>query len=122
MRALATDINILIHPADWQEIVAKLPQQLTDAGYLVDSIHADEIVLSCEPDNMLVTQYEQYEGHSPITEVLHRVVIQGRSDISLVEATKLVVKFFPPGTYWYGTSHEGTATPGVQAACAWPPQ
>lgn len=122
MRALATDINILIHPADWQEIVAKLPQQLTDAGYLVDSIHADEIVLSCEPDNMLVTQYEQYEGHSPITEVLHRVVIQGRSDISLVEATKLVVKFFPAGTYWYGTSHEGTADPGVQAGCAWPPQ
>ena len=119
MREISTDLNVLLTAAEWSRASNTMPATLASAGYLVRTIHADIIDLTCEPDNMLVNQFSQYEGRPPIAEQLHRVVINGRSALSLADATKAVISALPPGTYWYGTSLEGDTEPGGAAACAW---
>ena len=76
-RPISTDMNILATRSEWQKIAPKLPKKLSKNGYRVSAIHAEEINLSCEPDNMLVSEYEQAEGHPPVSEILHRVIITG---------------------------------------------
>ena len=118
-RPISTDMNILVTKSEWQKIAPKLPKKLSKNGYRVSAIHAEEINLSCEPDNMLVSEYEQAEGHPPVSEILHRVIIHGVTALPLVDATKAVTQALPKGTYWYGTSLEGTLDPEVTAFCAW---
>ena len=118
-RPVSTDMNILVTRSEWQKIAPKLPKKLSKNGYRVSAIHAEEINLSCEPDNMLVSEYEQAEGHPPVSEILHRVIIHGVTALPLVDATKAVTQALPKGTYWYGTSLEGTLDPEVTAFCAW---
>ncbi len=118
-RAISTDLNILARPAEWEEISSTLPAALHAAGYEVDTVHGEVVDLTCEPDNMLLTQYSQEQGHMPVVDVLYRVIINGRSGLDLREATAAVVAALPEGTYWYGTSHEGATDPGIGAACAW---
>lgn len=119
MREVSTDLNILIVPKEWERVIESLPAALTEAGFAVSEIHAQVVDLTCEPDNMLVTQFAQIEGHPPIVEVLHRIVVNGQSELNLKDLTKVVVKALPRGTYWYGTSNEGATEPGINAACAW---
>lgn len=118
-RVISTDLNLLIRPADWGRVAAGLPAALAEAGYHADSVHGEIVDLTCEPDNMLVTQFEQVEGHQPVVEALHRVIINGTSGLPLREATQAVVAALPDNSYWYGTSSEGPTEPGVSAACAW---
>lgn len=119
MREVSTDLNVLIVPKEWERALEHMPAALKEAGFEVSEIHAQIVDLTCEPDNMLVTQFSQIEGHPPIVEVLHRVVINGSSDLALKDLTKVVVAALPEGIYWYGTSNEGATEPGVNAACAW---
>lgn len=118
-RPISTDLNVLIRTSDWEHLAPTMPATLAELGYHVDTIHADLVDLTCEPDNMLVNQYAQIEGHQPVVESLHRVVVNGTSDLSLKDATKAVVAALPANSYWYGTSNEGTTDPGVSASCAW---
>lgn len=119
MRTVSTDLNILIRPTELTEAIETMPEGLKRSGYRVSEIHAQVVDLTCEPDNMLVTQFSQMEGHPPITEVLHRMVLNGESGAALKDLTTMVVENLPEGAYWYGTSLEGTTEPGVNAACAW---
>ncbi|MEK0372256.1 hypothetical protein [Corynebacterium mastitidis] len=121
MPRIATDIQALLLPTEWRRCAAELPGALRERGYEAERVWAQEADLSCEPDNMLVTQYAQVEGHPPIAEVLHRIVINGYGDLDLRAATAAVVACLPEGTYWYGTSVAGHLEPGISAACAWPP-
>lgn len=118
-RIISTDLHVLLAPAEWASLAETIPARLSERGYAVESIHADVVDLTCEPDNMLLTQYQQNEGHPPVGEELHRVVVNGRSSLELKVATQAVVAALPAGTYWYGTSHAGPTDPGVGAACAW---
>ncbi|WP_018020964.1 tRNA (guanosine(37)-N1)-methyltransferase TrmD [Corynebacterium doosanense] len=117
-RAIHTDLNVLLRQREWDAVAAKLSKKLRKAGYEVTSIHAEPVDLTCEPDNMLLTQYLQAEGAPPREPVL-RILINGVSDLELREATRVVVKELPGAEYWYGTSDEGEAEPGIAAACAW---
>ncbi|MCK2199525.1 hypothetical protein [Corynebacterium callunae] len=119
MTEVSTDLNILITPTEWERALEGLPEALNAAGYEAKEIHAQIVDLTCEPDNMLVTQFSQMEGHPPIVEVLYRVVINGTSELELKELTKVVVAALPKGLYWYGSSYAGVTEPGVNAACAW---
>lgn len=119
MREISTDLNLLIRPSEWEEVGREMPARLADSGYEAESVHSEIVDLTCEPDNMLVSQFEQMEGHAPSVEVLHRVVVNGISDLDLREATKVVTAALPRGAYWYGTSNEGHTEPGVSASCAW---
>ncbi|MGP6172893.1 tRNA (guanosine(37)-N1)-methyltransferase TrmD [Corynebacterium sp. A21] len=119
MREVSTDLNILITPADWDRAITKMPKKLRKAGFTASDIHAQLVDLTCEPDNMLVSQFEQIEGHVPVVEALHRVVVNGDSHLALKELTQVVVRSLPQGIYWYGTSLEGYSEPGVSASCAW---
>lgn len=121
MRTISTDLQLLIEPSEWEAVAATLPAQCAEHGYEVASVHAEPISLSCEPDNMLITQYQQQYGALSPSMQLHRVVINGSSDLSLTEATQVVVSALPEGTFWYGTSMDGATTPDVTAACAWSP-
>lgn len=118
-RVISTDLNLLIRPADWDRVVAGLPAALAEAGYHADSVHGEIVDLTCEPDNMLVTQFSRQEGHQPVVEALHRIVINGSSELDLRAATQAVVGKLPANTYWYGTSMEGPTEPGISASCAW---
>lgn len=119
MREISTDLNLLIRPAEWETVAQRLPDELADAGYRVVSVHAEVVDLTCEPDNMLVTQFSLAEGHPPVVELLHRVIVNGSSGLSLRAATRAVVAVLPAGAYWYGTSLEGPTEPGIGASCAW---
>ncbi len=118
-RDIATDLNVLITPTEWERSAKKMPKKLRKAGFEPYDINTDLVDLTCEPDNMLVCQFEQAEGHVPVAEALYRVVVNGRSALDLRDATKAVVAALPAGTYWYGTTDEGYKEPGVTAACAW---
>ena len=65
-RLVTTDLNLLITPVEWQQLVEIIPQQLTGEGFMVTKISATEVSLTCEPDNMLVNQFEQAEGRSAV--------------------------------------------------------
>ncbi|KQB85311.1 hypothetical protein Cocul_00450 [Corynebacterium oculi] len=108
MRDIATDLQALLLPAQWRRCESALPEELERRGYAVSGLWAQEVDLTCEPDNMLATQYAQVEGRPPIAEVLHHIVINGSSDLDLRAATAAVVACLPEGTYWYGTSSTGT--------------
>ncbi|WP_308488190.1 hypothetical protein [Corynebacterium pelargi] len=119
MKAISTDMQVLMSPRDWQHLAQVMPEILKKAGYQVEQIHAEEVDLTCEPDNMLITQYQQQHGQLAPSLRLHRLVINGASDLDLRAATRAVAESFPPDTYWYGTSNHGHTEPGVNAACAW---
>lgn len=118
-RDIATDLSVLITPTEWERAAKRMPKKLRKAGYQPYDINAEPVDLTCEPDNLLVNQYELAEGRAPTTEVLYRIVVNGRSALDLVEVTQAVVRALPQGTYWYGTSDEGYKEPGVSSACAW---
>jgi len=118
-RTISTDLNILARPAEWETLSGTLPAALGEVGYDVDTVHGEIVDLTCEPDNMLITQFAQDKGRMPTTEVLYRVIVNGRSGLDLRDATARVVGALPEGTYWYGTSMEGPTEPGIGAACAW---
>lgn len=118
-RLVTTDLNLLITPVEWQQLVEIIPQQLTGEGFMVTKISATEVSLTCEPDNMLVNQFEQAEGRSPTVEVLHRVLIVGSTLLPVVAVTTAVVSVLPTGTYWYGTTVEGELDDHGLASCAW---
>ena len=117
-RTVHTELSVLMREEEFELIARKLPKKLKRAGYVPSDIHAELVDLTCEPDNMLVAQYELAED-APPTAPLLRVLINGRSDLGLAELTQLVVRYLPDGTYWYGTSHEGAGEPGILSACAW---
>lgn len=119
MRTVSTDLNILIRPTELTEAIETMPEGLKRSGYRVSEIHAQVVDLTCEPDNMLVTQFSRQEGHQPVVEALHRIVINGSSELDLRAATQAVVGKLPANTYWYGTSMEGPTEPGISASCAW---
>ncbi|BAM27757.1 hypothetical protein CULCOIPH002_15860 [Corynebacterium ulcerans] len=120
-RKISTDLNALIIPGQRDNIHAALRDGLSSHGYEVTSIVIDPIDLTCEPDNMLVTQYAQVEGHPPSVEQLYRIVLTGYSTLDLRAATKVVVGLLPHDIYWYGTSVEGHIDTATAAACAWQP-
>ncbi|CAB0559262.1 hypothetical protein CIP107546_01389 [Corynebacterium diphtheriae] len=116
---ISTDLQLLISPMQWDQVASEIAQQLSAVGYNVTDIRAEVIDLTCEPDNMLVNQWQQEHGTIPTSEQLHRVVITGEFDGELRKATECVVRQLPEGSYWYGTSLVGEIEPSVTAACSW---
>lgn len=121
MRTVTTDLNVLINEKDAPAITQKLGEQLAASGYIPSRVEVQLISMACEPDNMLVTQYEQINGRPPITEDLHRFVINGETDLEPKDATKAVVALLPEDTFYYGTTFDGTVELGGAPACAWRP-
>lgn len=116
---VTTDLNLLITPSQWQKLLPNLAQPLAAVGFAVTRIDSAEISLTCEPDNMLVNQFEQLEGRCPTAEVLHRVLIFGTTALPLVDVTAAVVQLLPAGSYWYGTTIDGELDNQGVASCAW---
>lgn len=121
MRAVTTDLNVLINEKEAPEIAQRLGENLRESGYYPSSVEVQLISMACEPDNMLMTQYEQINGRPPITEDLHRVVINGETDLDAKDATKAVVALLPQEALYYGTTFDGTVELGGAPACAWRP-
>ncbi|APT85015.1 hypothetical protein [Corynebacterium aquilae] len=112
-----TDIQALLPPHELEASLPTWQSALTTAGITGADIHVEPISLSCEPDNMLVTEYEQTHGAPPITEVLHRIVVNAHTALNERDLTKAIVDCLPAGTPWYGTSGDGHIDPGANAAC-----
>ncbi len=118
-RLVTTDLNLLITPEEWRTILTELPAKLSAAGFAVTQLSATEISLTCEPDNMLVAQFEQVEGHVPVAEVLHRVLVTGVTALPLVDVTATVAAALPDGAYWYGTTVVGELSADATTSCVW---
>ena len=112
-----SDINVLVNSHAMDAAQTQWPTILKEHGVESAHVHVEIVSLSCEPDNMLVTEYEMKNGTPPITESLHRVVVNARTALSDAEMTRAVVACLPEGASWYGTSGHGHITPSVTAAC-----
>lgn len=100
---VTTSLNVLLAPAEQAGVAAKLAA----AGF--EDCQFVETVFACEPDNMLVAEYQQLHGSAPVTEVLSRLVVLSHQPAAarLWEVTAAVVAALPAGTLWYGTSTAG---------------
>ena len=101
-RPVRVSLNVLLTPAEWVRSQALLPDV---EGFTVESVDAEEMSGFCEAENMLVAQYQQLHGRSPVVEVVHRIEITGTTTLSDRDVTRAVVdSAFPEGTLWYGTA------------------
>ena len=101
-RPVRVSLNVLLTPAEWVRSQALLPDV---EGFTVESVDAEEMSGFCEAENMLVAQYQQLHGQSPVVEVVHRIEITGTTTLSDRDVTRAVVdSAFPEGTLWYGTT------------------
>ncbi|AKK06254.1 hypothetical protein CMUST_09690 [Corynebacterium mustelae] len=117
MDDVSVDVHVLLSPAQVQQFEDQL-QSKPPAGFEVVAVYSMEENFSCEPDNMLVAQYEQRTGKVPVAESVYRIVVHGRCDRSLVDATAVVVKLLPDDALWYGTTVDGFIDPGSMATCS----
>lgn len=101
-RPVRVSLNVLLTPAEWVRSQALLSDV---EGFTVESLEAEEMSGFCEAENMLVAQYQQLHGRSPVVEVVHRIEITGTTTLSDRDVTRAVVDAaFPDGTLWYGTA------------------
>ena len=101
-RPVRVSLNVLLTPAEWVRSQALLSDV---EGFTVESVDAEEMSGFCEAENMLVAQYQQLHGRSPVVEVVHRIEITGTTTLSDRDVTRAVVdSAFPEGTLWYGTT------------------
>ena len=101
-RPVRVSLNVLLPPAEWVRSQALLPDV---EGFTVESVDAEEMSGFCEAENMLVAQYQQLHGQSPVVEVVHRIEITGTTTLSDRNVTRAVVdSAFPEGALWYGTT------------------
>ena len=101
-RPVRVSLNVLLTPAEWVRSQALLPDV---EGFTVESVDAEEMSGFCEAENMLVAQYQQLHGQSPVVEVVHRIEITGTTTLSDRNVTRAVVdSAFPEGALWYGTT------------------
>lgn len=123
MAEISVDLNVLLADKAWEKLAPEVANALSDMGVKVTESTAEIIEFSCQPDNMLLAEYQQKEGHLPIEESLQRVVIncEAPADTDLREVTKTVVAALPEGIYWYGSTNQGHMDPGADAACQWRP-
>ncbi|WJZ03039.1 hypothetical protein [Corynebacterium freiburgense] len=96
-RKVKSRIQVLLTPNEVEQV--KLSGVLAQQELRVRAID-----LACEPDNMLVTQFQQQEARQPVSEVLHLVELSGETNLADTEVTQAVVARFPKHTYWYGTT------------------
>ncbi|AIG63948.1 tRNA (guanine-N1)-methyltransferase [Corynebacterium atypicum] len=108
---VTTQLEVLIAPKAWKEAAQHLPRKLAKRGVYGADVHAQQVDFSCEPDNVLVAEYEQANARPPVAEVVHHVVVSARSQMPHREVTQAVVGCLPRGTLWYGST-----VAGVQAA------
>ena len=101
-RPVRVSLNVLLTLAEWVRSQALLSDV---EGFTVESLEAEEMSGFCEAENMLVAQYQQLHGRSPVVEVVHRIEITGTTTLSDRDVTRAVVdSAFPEGTLWYGTA------------------
>ena len=117
-RDVRTEINVLIYTAEWEKVLARLPKFARRRGFDITEIIAEVVDLTCEPDNVLVNQYEM-EHDAPALAPVYRIIVNGRSALEHRELTKVVLGAFPQGVHWYGTSYDGHDEGGIASACAW---
>ena len=120
-----TDINVLLRATEVEATARAIADSLASRGVEVLSVHIMDVGSGCEPDNMLVTEYEQRFDSPPIAESLHRILVGARTaetvdagDGLATESTTqtisaAVAAALPPAPdgsegLWYGSTRLGT--------------
>lgn len=116
---VSTDLSILMTEAEWNKVLAEMPQRLREGGLEPRDINAEIVSFTCEPDNILVNEYMNNHGHPPVSEHVWRVIVNGSSELPLTKVTAAVADCLPPHTLWYGTSEIGHTEFGLGTSCAW---
>jgi hypothetical protein len=115
-RRTFTDLNALFRTADADVTVDRIDSAVRALGAREVRVRAKAISLVCEPDNMLVAEYEQIHDGPPVTEELHRITVEAGvptdastdGDIS-DSITRAVVGALPTGpdgtaAVWFGST------------------
>ena len=74
---VSTDLSILMTEAEWNKVLADMPQRLREGGVEPRDINAEIVSFTCEPDNILVNEYMTKHGHAPVSEHVWRVIVNG---------------------------------------------
>lgn len=108
------DINALMRASEVNATAEAIAEALVSAGHSNIAVHIADVSVGCEPDNMLVTEYEQRFDMPPVVESLHRIVVggQGRGGVDLSEVTKTIAAALPKAPdgsegLWYGGTRAG---------------
>jgi hypothetical protein len=71
----ATDMNLLVRPDHGGALLDAVEAALTDLGATGVALELRSVESSCEPDNMLVAEYQQRFDTPPVGEQVHRLTV-----------------------------------------------
>ncbi|MGO1948834.1 MAG: hypothetical protein ACTH1D_04320 [Mycobacteriaceae bacterium] len=107
-----TDLNILVRAGEVAGIRERISAALDAAGARGHEIVVREITLACEPDNMLVTEFQQRFDRPAVVEQVHHLVVTASWGDSgevpgTADITATVVGCLPPAPdgstgLWFG--------------------
>lgn len=105
------DINALLRAADTDAVARRIAETLSQRGACDIQVHIADVAAGCEPDNMLVTEWQQRFEAPPIAESLHRILVGATAPESLPDAdiTQTVAEALPKAPdgsqgLWYGST------------------
>ena len=115
-----TEMNVLLRPDGVDAVVDSIPGALPQATDV--QVRMRSIDLECEPDNMLVAEYHQRFDAVPVTEQVHRLVVEadweqpeGDSREFTTGVTAAIVGCLPPAPdgstgLWFGNTRAITSS------------
>lgn len=113
-RHIIADINALLRAADTESTARAIAESLKELGLQEISVHIADVAAGCEPDNMLVTEYEQRFSMPPVVESLHRIVVGAQKGLgvdnsAVTSAIARALPAAPDGSegLWYGSTRDG---------------
>ncbi|AHW63902.1 Hypothetical protein CGLY_07285 [Corynebacterium glyciniphilum AJ 3170] len=74
----ATDMNVLVRPDGVTALAVAIRHTLGDHGATSVEVTLTGIESACEPDNMLVAEYQQRFDTPPVSEQVHRLTVTAR--------------------------------------------
>lgn len=104
-RDVTTDIAVIMNTAAWEKAHNNMVKTLRRAGLRDVTVEAEIDDQACMADNAVVTQYLQAED-GPLLDPVYRIVVRGRTALSLSDVTRAVVDVLPGVRYWYGSTVE----------------
>ncbi|WP_420099914.1 hypothetical protein [Corynebacterium sp.] len=73
--ATDTDMTVLLRPGCRDALVGDIREVLSGRGAIRTEVGLTAIASACEPDNMLIAEYQQRFEAPPVSEQVHRLTV-----------------------------------------------
>lgn len=108
------EITVLMRSSETDGAARVIATALKEQGYTDVGVHIVDIHAGCEPDNILVTEYEQRFERPPLAESLYRIVVgvTAPAGVRFSDVTSRIAASLPPApdgseALWYGGTRAG---------------